>query len=336
MTDSLRILYLMEDTDLSGGVRVQLGHADALIARGHQVSIATRGLPLRWRRSRADWIYVEDFRTIDTSTFDVVVATFWTTIEPAWQIAGDRAVHLCQGFEGSFTAYESQRAEIEHAYRRPMPRWTVSPHLGQTIAEFGSDVTWIGQIVDDEFYRASRPAPSDPPRVLLVGASQIDFKGIDVGYGAVQHARWNGASAFELIRISPWAPAPDEPKELASEFHVGLDAPSMTRVVHSCDIMLGPSRNDEGFGLPPAEAMAASIPTILSRIPSFLSFDERTDFALFAEVDDPEGMGDLLASLLDDDTTASHLARRGREVSEQWRASHVAGRIESWIRARRA
>lgn len=335
MTESLRVLYLMEDTDLSGGVRVQLGHADALIARGHQVSIATRGLPLRWRRSRADWIYVEDFHTIDTSTFDVVVATFWTTIEPAFRIAGERAVHLCQGFEGSFTAYESQRELIEQAYARPLPRWTVAPHLNEALARFGTEVTWIGQVVDDEFFRPLRPEPSDPPRVLLVGASQIDFKGIDVGYGAVQHARWNGAS-FDLIRISPWAPAGDEPRELAAEFHVGLDALSMARVVQSCDYFIGPSRRDEGFGLPAAEAMASCIPTVLSRIPSFLSFSEKTDFALFADEDDPIGMGDLLEELLSDEECARRLSKRGRDVAEQWRADHVAQRIESWVRARRA
>lgn len=334
MPPSLRVLYLMEDTDLSGGVRVQLAHADALLDRGHQVAIATRGLPLRWRRSRADWIYVEDFRTIDASAFDVVVATFWTTIEPAWEIARDRAVHLCQGYEGSFTAYESKRAEIEAAYRIPLPRWTVSPHLSEPLAQFGSDVTWIGQVVDDEFYRPSRREPSDPPRVLLVGASQIDFKGIDVGYGAVQHARWNGAS-FDLVRISPWAPASDEPAELAAEFHVGLNASAMTSVVHTCDYFIGPSRRDEGFGLPAAEALAACIPTALSRIPSFMAFDGSGDFALFAGEDDPVGMGDQLLALLADDELARRLSRRGRDVAEQWRAQNVAERLESWIIERR-
>lgn len=334
MSESLRVLYLMEDTDLSGGVRVQLAHADALIARGHHVSIATKGLPLRWRRSSADWIYVEDFRTVDTSTFDFVVATFWTTIQPAWEIAGDRVVHLCQGFEGSFTAYEAQREEIEQAYSRPLPRWTVAPHLNDSLARFGSDVTWIGQVVDDEFYRRGRAEASDPPRVLLAGASQIDFKGIDVGYGAVQHARWNGAS-FDLVRVSPWAPAPDEPRELAVEFHVGLDAPSMAQLVHSCDYFIGPSRRDEGFGLPAAEAMAAGLPAVLSRIPSFLSFAEGSDYAAFADEDDPVGMGDALAELLDNEELAKKLSIRGRQISEQWRAHNVAERIENWARGRR-
>ena len=334
MSDSLRILYLMEDTDLSGGVRVQLAHADALLDRGHHVSIATRGQPLRWRSSRADWIYVEDFRAIDGSQFDWVVATFWTTIAPAHEIAPSHSVHLCQGYEGDFDAYSQIRHDIEAAYALPLPRLTVSPHLNARIGGFGTEATWIGQVVDAEFYRERRPPRHAPPRVALIGASQIDFKGIDIGYGAVQHARWHGAE-FDLVRISPWAPAADEPRELANEFHVALDAHQMVEVLHSCDVLVGPSRRNEGFGLPPAEAMAARIPTVLSRIPSFTAFDLNHDFALFADEEDAIGMGEQLIRLLDDDELASRISRRGAEVAEQWRAWHVAARLENWMRQHR-
>lgn len=330
---TLRILYLMEDTDLSGGVRVQLAHADALLDRGHRVCIATKGLPLRWRRSRADWMYVEDFRTIDASAFDFVVATFWTTIAPAYAIAPSKAVHLCQGFEGDFDAYQSTRDAILEAYRLPLPRLTVSPHLNERLAEFGTPATWIGQVVDDEFFRERRQPASSPPRVLLVGASQISFKGIDVGYGAVQHALYHRAE-LELVRVSPWAPAGDEPKEIAAEFHVGLDAPQMVRVLHSCDIMVAPSRPHEGFGLPAAEAMAACLPVAMTDIPSFRAFADRHDYALFAPQDDAEALGEALLTLLSDDELASSLARRGRSVAEQWRAPHVAARIEEWMLSR--
>ena len=86
-SESLRIAYLMEDTALSGGTRVMLAQADALIERGHHVRIVTKGLPLTWRSSRAEWIYVDDFNTYDARGDDFVIATFWTTLAPAWTIA---------------------------------------------------------------------------------------------------------------------------------------------------------------------------------------------------------------------------------------------------------
>ncbi|HUO85612.1 MAG TPA: glycosyltransferase family 4 protein [Thermoanaerobaculia bacterium] len=331
MARSLRLLYLLEDTSLSGGTRVVLAQADALIARGHQVTLATRGAPLHWRHSSADWIYAGDLTEIDAGTFDLVIGTFWTTLFPAWKLAGPRAVHLCQGYEGLFTAYQDVRDEIDAAYRLPIPKLVVSPSLVEVIARFGAPVALAGQIVDEEFYRSATPEPNDPPRVLLAGAAQIDFKGIDVGYGAVTHARHFGAT-FRLVRVSPWAPAGEEPaRELADEFHVGLDAPAMRALVHGCDLFLGPSRKEEGFGLPAAEAMASGLPAALTRIPSFSSFDSRQDYALFADEDDAAGLGDALIRLLEDEALRRTLSERGREVAEQFRPEKTAARLESFF-----
>src|SRR3989442_1724905 len=115
----MNITYLMEDTELSGGIRVQLAHADALIARGHRVRIVTKGLPLTWRATQAEWVYVDNFLDYNARGDDFVIGTFWTTVPAAYEIAGKRAVHLCQGYEGSFSAYEEIRDQIDAAYRLP-------------------------------------------------------------------------------------------------------------------------------------------------------------------------------------------------------------------------
>jgi len=331
----LRVAYLLEDTDLSGGVRVQLAQADALIARGHQITLCTKGPPLTWRASNAEWAYVTTFYDLDVSEFDFVVGTFWSTVPAAYELAGDRAVHLCQGYEGSFTAYEHQRAEIEKVYRLPVPKIVVATPLIEVCRTFHPDVTYIGQIVDDSFFRRKNPGAGTPPRVLLAGASQVDFKGIDVGYGAATHCRWFGGE-FSLVRVSPWAPSKEEPvKELVDEFHVALTSSEMTALVHSCDIFLGPSRRQEGFGLPAAEAMASSLPVVLTKIPSFLSFAPSHDYALFAEEEDAEGLGEHLRSLLADPDLREQLGARGHEVAEQFRSTETAARLERFLYERR-
>ena len=72
---SLRITYLLEDTPISGLVRTVLAQADALIAHGHRVRIATQGAPVAWRASRAEWLYVDDFRALAGGDDDVTVST---------------------------------------------------------------------------------------------------------------------------------------------------------------------------------------------------------------------------------------------------------------------
>ncbi|HEX8152478.1 MAG TPA: glycosyltransferase family 4 protein [Thermoanaerobaculia bacterium] len=333
-TRPLRIAYLLEDTELSGGIRVQLMHADALIARGHDVRLVTKGLPLTWRPSRAEWVYVDDFRQYDASREDFVIGTFWLTVPPAYEIAGKRAVHLCQGYEGGFSAYAPIRDQIEAAYRLPIPKLVVSKSLVPICRQFSDDVTWIGQIVEDEFYREQTPPERQPLRVLLSGQSQGDMKGIPEGYGAAAHARWFHQK-FDLVRVSPWAPSREEPLDSVQEFHVGLTTREMTRLMHSCDVLLAPNRAQEGFGLPAAEAMASGIPCVMTSIPSYLSFDEQHDYALFAPEQNAVELGERLIELLGDEELRKRLRERGREVAEQWRSQLVAERLERFFLERR-
>jgi hypothetical protein len=330
----MNIAYLLEDTEQSGGVRVQLVHADALIERGHRVRIVTKGLPLTWRSSRAEWVYVDDFREYDAGADDFVIGTFWVTVPYAHALAGERAVHLCQGYEGAFSAYASVRDQIDAVYSLPIPKLVVAKSLIPVCRRFTEDVTYIGQVVEDEFYRPGTPREHEPPRVLLCGQSQADLRGIEEGYGAAAHARWFHQK-LDLIRVSPWAPSKEEPLDSVQEFHVALTTAEMTRLVHSCDVLIAPNHREEGFGLPAAEAMASGIPCVLTSIPSYLSFDDVHDYALFAPEENAIELGERLIELLSDAALRERLRERGREVAEQWRVRHVTDRLEAFFGVRR-
>ncbi|HET7710378.1 MAG TPA: glycosyltransferase family 4 protein, partial [Thermoanaerobaculia bacterium] len=284
-------------------------------------------------RSRARWVRVDSFEQLDVGSYEFLVGTFWKTVGEAYEIAGVHAVHLCQGYEGSFTVYQPIKAEIDAAYRLPIPKITVSRHLVDVCRQFHPDAEYVGQIVDDDFYQPHTPA-TGPPRVLLVGPAQADFKGIDIGYDAVRRARSKGAE-FDLIRASQWDPAADEPVSLSAEFHVGRDTAGMVRLFATAHLFLGSSRWPEGFGLPAAEAMASGVPTILTSIPSFRSWNPAMDHARFVAEEDGKGMGDALVDLLDDPAERARLSAKGREVVEQFRGPLTGKRLEEYFWGRR-
>ena len=336
MTNSpLRVAYMLEDTALAGGIRVAVAQADALVVRGHEVTLITKGEPLTWRESHGRWQFVPTFDEVDPTPYDFVIGTFWKTIPFVYRIAGPRAIHLCQGYEGSFTAYRDLKPQIDAAYALPVPKITVSPHLVQICTRFTPDATYIGQIVDAIFYRQPEFRQGARPRVLLAGPMEADFKGVDVGYEAVRAARKRGAE-FDLVRVSQWPPMHNEPIDLAAEFHVGLASADMARLVASADVFLGPSRHEEGFGLPAAESMASGLATVLAEIPSFLSFDGARDYALWAPEGNGAAMGEQLVRILSDAPLRRRIALRGREVVEQFRAHHTALRLERYFLDRRA
>jgi len=263
----MNVSFRLEDTSIGARARLAMAQADALIARGHRVRIVTKGAPVTWRSSRAEWVYVDDFRECDARE----------------DVAVDGAAPLL--------------------------------------------------IVDDEFYRASSPREHEPLRVLLSGPSHEERHAIPEGYGAVAHARWFHQK-LDLVRVAPWAPSREEPLESVKEFHVALTTAEMTRLMHSCDVLLAPNHREEGFGLPVAEAMASGIPCVLTAIPSFLSFDERQDYALFAPEGNAVELGERLIELLSDESLRERLRARGRDVAEQWRVDQVAGRLEEFFVSR--
>ncbi|HWW61317.1 MAG TPA: glycosyltransferase family 4 protein, partial [Thermoanaerobaculia bacterium] len=123
--------------------------------------------------------------------------------------------------------------------------------------------------------------------------------------------------------------------DAVQEFHVALSTSEMTRLMHSCDVLIAPNHAQEGFGLPAAEAMASGIPCVVTSIPSYLSFDDTRDYALFAPEQNAIELGERLIELLGDAGLRERLRARGREVAEQWRAEHVADRLEAFFHSTR-
>src|SRR5256885_5625634 len=157
----LKIAYLAEDTAMSGGIRAQLAHADALIARGHRVRVVTKGAPVTWRRSDAEFVYVDNFLDYDARDDDFVVGTFWLTVPPAYELAKEKAVHLCQGYEGAFTAYQPITHEIDAAYRLPIPKLVVSTSLIPVCKQFVDGVTVIAHGGHDAVFPARIPPENE-------------------------------------------------------------------------------------------------------------------------------------------------------------------------------
>jgi glycosyltransferase involved in cell wall biosynthesis len=69
----MRVAYLLGDTAISATARTVAAQADALIAAGHQIRVVTTALPLTWRSSRAEWVYVDDFREFKPADGEKVV-----------------------------------------------------------------------------------------------------------------------------------------------------------------------------------------------------------------------------------------------------------------------
>ena len=268
---ALRIAYLLESTELSGGVKVVLTQAEALARRGHRVALVSPEAAPTWFSLPRSHFERSSFRqSRELAAADVRVATFWTTVAPALESASGPVFHLSQGYEGSFSFYADRRAAIEAAYRAPTHKLAVARALAQRLEAQGfGEVENVGQVFDHEGYFPSTAPQTNGSRpwVLLVGPSEADVKGIDVALEGLR--RWRaGGGDFRLRRVSTHPPGERERSlDLAEEYHWALAPERMPFTYRSSDLFLGPSLAHEGFGLPVLEALACGVPCLLSDTP---------------------------------------------------------------------
>ena len=324
----MRIAYLLESTALSGGVQIVLRQAEALARRGHRVTVVSPAAAPRWFPLARARFERSSFReSSELAAAEIRLATFWTTVGPALRGAQGPVFHLCQGYEGGFSFYADRREAIDQAYRAPTRKLTVSAALATRLKELGfGPAENVGQAFDRTiFFPAPARAGDGPPTVLLVGPFAADVKGIGVALEGLLLWRTRGAR-FRLRRVSTESPtAQEEASRLIDEYHHRIDPDRMPFAYRASDLFVGPSRAQEGFGLPVLEALSCGLPCVLSDTPAHREI--AGDAAWYFADGDPESLAAALPSA-DTPEARARARREGPAAAARFDPDAVAANLE--------
>ncbi len=311
----LTVHYLLESAELFGGVKVALAQAELLARRGHRVTVIGRGGPPEWFPLSARFETRADLDPAGLPPPEVTVATFWTTLAAAAAAPGE-ALHLCQGFEALGRHNVAEHAAIRREYARPLPAMTVSPHLAELLGrEFGRPAVVVPQPLEPAWRPAERRRAGRPARVLVTGPFEVYLKGVPAALAAVGLLRRDGLDC-RLVRLSQWPLTVEEERLLApDEFHCALAPAEVPELVRSCDLLLAPSWEQEGFGLPALEAMASGVPVVASDVPCYRSW--AAGAAVLVPYDRPESFAAAARGLLADPGRWRRLRRAGLALARR-------------------
>jgi glycosyltransferase involved in cell wall biosynthesis len=336
----MRVVYLLESTALCGGVKVVLRQAESLERLGHIVAVISKEQYPAWFEGKVRYYQDDPITSVRLLDFEHVIAT---TPRQVLRLhrgreRGPKLWHLVQGFEGAYKEACEHLELIEQCYSLPVPRLVVSSHLAELVKKKCSDVACfnIGQGLEHEFFypcQAGRDPCTGQPidRIFLIGPLTISIKHIKEGLLAYRSLREH-SSDLKLVRISAADTRKKEEEILEDQirdYHVSIAPRRVGEVMREGNgVLISPSDEGEGFGLPALEAMACGVPTVLSSISSFRSFARPVDYAVFVRSPDPGELANAVRNLISDSVERARLIRRGLEVAKMFSYTHIATRLE--------
>lgn len=263
----MKVTYVLGYPELGGGVKVVFQHAEILQNLGHTTTILGIGEAPTWISFGGQYIdYSRGLPPLPHQ--DLIIATYWTTIEVAEKLQSGSVVHFCQGYEGNQEHLVSDVPMIEAVYQKMLPTFVVQPVLGRFIEQrFDRKTFVVSPPIDPMFHPRLRIAPQRKPRILINGIFEAASKGVPVALKVICQLQQLGLPC-EVIRISTF---PLSEKETAiiqpDEYHFKIHPSDVAKILRNSDLVIYTATEDEGFGLPLLEAMVSQVPVVASDTP---------------------------------------------------------------------
>lgn len=327
MNRSLRINWVFPRPNLSGGVKSNRLLAEAMVRRGHEVTLIhpTRkerqryALGYRLRRMGEQMlrgvtgsnqssrhhlerstaaIRVVDGDIIsesDVPDADVTMATWWRTrewIEP-WSAAKGVKAYCIRHYE----VHGGDAERVKATYRLPGPKFVIARWLQRLMAEeFGDPhAVLVPNGVDRSQFHAPERTKGRVPTVGMLYGRQA-WKGAVTAFEAIRILQRRDPS-IRVISFGRESVARHHRPPANYELHRRPSQREIPRLYAMADCWVVPSVS-EGFGMPGIEAAACRCPLVVTRCGGPEDFVEEGWNGHLVPVEDPEAMAEAIGRIL--------------------------------------
>lgn len=307
---SLKVAFLLQDLQLSGGVGVVVEHASQLAGRhGFDVTLA-----MTRTQEQADWsfrglehLHVLPVEEAREHRYDVAVATWWETTSQLFTLPAGRYVYFIQSLEDRFfEPGDSRRIGAALSHALPVQFVTEARWIAELLEELqpGTRVFYVRNgIAKDVFTPVARVEPNldAPLRVLVEGYRGTAQKGVDQAIQVV-------GSMSEPRHLTAVIPDRDTAGEVAADVSLGaVTQDELAELYSRTDVVLKLSRV-EGMSGPPLEGFHRGATCVVTPVTGHEEYVAHGWNGLVTEWDDVRGTARLL-DLLSRDRGYLHFLR---------------------------
>lgn len=319
-----------------GGFRVVFEHSNFLASQGHEVCIIfPRRMSMR-RRTPAQvlkdgvwWLrrltarrplnwhtfspgvhlrFVQNLEELPGISADATVATSWQTARPVHCLGpqAGRKYYLIQHYE----TWTGDKALVDESWRLPLHLIVIAKWLENIGRSLGApNMSRITNGLDFDKFTLKTPIDGRPMRIVTMNHAEA-FKGVSDAIEALTKFH----QLRPLVEVMMFGTMPK-----------GANVPGWVKYFHnpSQDVLVGEIYNEssvylgaslvEGWGLPPAEAMACGCTFVGTNIGGFHEFAVDGANSLLSAPADPAALVANLIRLTDDDALRLRLQHKALE-----------------------
>ena len=349
----MKITFVLPSIGISGGVKAVFEFANHLYIRGHDVSVVYPLIPMgligKWhnfkniiykargtignlrRGNRIEWFTLKAklIRTLTLSErfipdADIIVATWWETAYYVSKYGNNKGekFYLVQHYE----IWGGPKEKVDKTYRLGLHNIVNSTWLKDILqnklnAKVESLILHAPDL--DDFYFENNNKNSDNTIRILMPYRIQKWKGAEDGIKAFEIVK----RKFNKIQLVMFGPHKSKDVPGYVEFYEKPSNDKIREIYNSCDIFIFPSRQ-EGFGMPPMEAMACKMACVLTNVGAVPDYATSNKTALIVAPEKPEELAQAILSLLNSKSKRQKIAEAGYKYIKQFSWDKSTAQLE--------
>jgi glycosyltransferase involved in cell wall biosynthesis len=332
---SKEIVYILELTGVSGGIKNVFEHVNHLHDMGYRVHLFALDIQPNWFPLK---VHVKKFNSypemLETlKKMDAIkVATWWNTVDVVVKSCdpqqGGRGIpfYLVQDIEESYYPHAAEMQEkVRQTYRKNLNYLTIADWTTKQLAErFQKKPTNVSIAIDLELYKPNRTHDYDPFRILAIGRKSQHLKGFEVTTEAIKLVR----QRTNHVSLVTFGVEPSSIPQVPTMHFSIPDDKTVAYLYANCGVFVQTS-NHEGFGMPMLEAMAAGAPVVTTKADGNEEFCENGKNCLLVEKGDVNGVANAIYRIFTERDLANHLSVNGVQTAQKYNWKRVEANLKT-------